>query len=746
MGTQRPNQRGNEFRGGPAPAPVSRRVSHLGDKVTGWPGWGSWFVALIVLLLSLAVFWLVTTVPFEFYEQCIFAAIGLALAMLFRLVPGRPATLVLILMSVLISARYLYWRVTETAVWESPLEIFLSFGLMLAELYAIGILMLGYFQTAWPLRRRPAEMPRDTSSWPTVDVFVPTYNEPLTVVRPTVLAAIAMDWPQEKLKIHILDDGKRPEFKEFAEQVGVSYLTRKDNRHAKAGNINEALKRTDGEYVAVFDCDHIPARSFLQVSMGWFLKEPRLGMVQTPHHFFSPDPFEKNLAVFRAVPNEGELFYGLVQAGNDLWNATFFCGSAAVMRRSALDEVGGIATETLTEDAHTSVNLHKAGYTSAYIGIPQASGLGTETLRDHIRQRSRWARGMAQIFRVDNPLFARGLSFAQRLCYSNAMLHFFYGLPRIVFLTAPLAFLFFGLHVFNATAWMIAVFALPHFIHAYIANSRLSGPYRHAFWAEVFEAMLAWHVMRAALGGFFFPKRGAFVVTPKGGRVDRDYFDFRSALPILLLFIANIAGLVFGYIRARWWNVHELDTVIMNVAWTVFNLIILGACLGVAREVHQMRAYHRVRTRLPAELNLVSGENVPCELVDFSESGVGLHAPSGLHLATRERINLVVYRGDQKCVFPAAVASRSKEQVGLKFDKMSLAQEALFLQCTFARADAWIRWTHGRDRDRPLRGFVEVVSASVRGVGALLASIFGGGRRKAPPRFDAMHVGRTGAR
>ncbi|MGQ4565618.1 glycosyltransferase family 2 protein, partial [Acinetobacter baumannii] len=136
---------------------------------------------------------------------------------------------------------------------------------------------------------------------------------------------------------------------------------------AKAGNINNALKQATGEFVAIFDCDHVPTRSFLQLTMGWFFKDKKLAMLQTPHHFFSPDPFERNLGRFRQTPNEGTLFYGLVQDGNDMWDATFFCGSCAILRRSALDEIGGIAVETVTEDAHTSLRLHRRGHTSAYI-------------------------------------------------------------------------------------------------------------------------------------------------------------------------------------------------------------------------------------------------------------------------------------------------------------------------------------------------------------------------------------------
>ena len=169
-------------------------------------------------------------------------------------------------------------------------------------------------------------------------------------------------------------------------------------------------------------------------------------MLQTPHHFYSPDPFERNLGQFRVIPNEGELFYGIVQDGNDFWNAAFFCGSCAVLRREALDEIGGIAAETVTEDAHTSLRMQTRGWNTAYINIPQAAGLATERLSAHVKQRIRWARGMVQILRMDNPLFAPGLKLAQRLCYFNAMTHFLYALPRLIFLTAPLIYLMLRIH------------------------------------------------------------------------------------------------------------------------------------------------------------------------------------------------------------------------------------------------------------------------------------------------------------
>ncbi len=325
-------------------------------------------------------------------------------------------TLTLMMLSMFCTFRYGYWRIAQVVrFFQDPanhwgaLDAFFIFCLLVAEAYAFVILFLGYFQTIWPLRRAPVALPDNPEEWPHIDVLIPTYNEPLDVVRYTALGALNMDWPADKLHVYILDDGRRKEFEQFAFEAGIGYSTRPDNKHAKAGNINAALKTMTRRCVAIFDSDHVPTRSFLQMTVGWFLRDPKLAMLQTPHHFYSPDPFERNLGQFRIIPNEGELFYGIVQDGNDFWNAAFFCGSCAVLRREALDEIGGIAVETVTEDAHTSLRMQMNGWNTAYINIPQAAGLATERLSAHVGQRIRWARGMIQILRTDNPLFAPGL-------------------------------------------------------------------------------------------------------------------------------------------------------------------------------------------------------------------------------------------------------------------------------------------------------------------------------------------------
>src|SRR5690606_1165658 len=221
--------------------------------------------------------------------------------------------------------------------------------------------------------------------------------------------------------------------------------------------------------------------------------------------------------------------------------------------------------------------LHQRGYGSAYLPIPQAAGLATESLSAHVGQRIRWARGMAQIFRVDNPLFARGLSFAQRICYTNAMLHFFYVLPRILFLTAPLAFLLFGAHVIHASALMILAYALPHIVQSGLTNLRVQGHYRSLLWNEVYETTLAWYILLPTTMAVINRKLGKFNVTAKGGLVQRSYFDTQIAKPYLFLLVLNLTGMAAGILRLVFGGSEgELQTLWLNLGWTAHNMMILG--------------------------------------------------------------------------------------------------------------------------------------------------------------------------
>ncbi|WP_242388407.1 UDP-forming cellulose synthase catalytic subunit [Kosakonia cowanii] len=666
-------------------------------------------LSLLLALVMLPLALLVIITPMDSQKQYIFGLISIgALFIAGTLSKKRSVSLVMVAMSVLLSTRYMYFRLTQTLHFNSEIETLLGMGLFLAEVYVWVMLLLSYLQTAWPLKRDIVPLPDDTSLWPTVDVYIPSYNEPLEVVRDTVLAAQCLDYPRDKLKIYLLDDGKRSEFAVFAADVGVGYITRNDNAHAKAGNLNHAMKLTHGELICVFDCDHVATRIFLQATVGGFLQDPKLALVQTPHYFYSPDPFERNLSVGRNIPNEGALFYGPIQQGNDNWNATFFCGSCAVIRRSALDQIGGFAVETVTEDAHTALKLQRLGWGSAFIDIPLAAGLATERLVLHVIQRTRWARGMTQIFRLDNPLLGRGLTLQQRLCYLSAMLYYQFALPRIAFLTAPLAYLLFNLNIIHSSASLIFAYALPHLFLAVYVNSRLNGRFRYSFWGEIYDLVLAFHIVLPTAITMLFPKRGKFNVTDKGGLLNVGYFDFSVVRPHLIIALLLGAGVIAGIVRACAHDYFGVDprVIALNVGWGLYSLIFLLAAIAVARETRQTRKTIRIEVEIPVLIHYASGIVSRSQTADLSMGGCRIVAPDDRHLKDEiEEIELLLHSG--AIALPVQTIASDEKAIRLMFNDIPLARRRELVRVVLARADAWIH--PPKPQDNPFRSMLTIV-------------------------------------
>jgi cellulose synthase (UDP-forming) len=668
---------------------------------------------LLVAAAATALASMAIMTPLDAAPQVMVGVAVLGCALLVRHFRGRLTAQILTLLSVLASSRYIWWRLSSTLDFDTTLDWVLGILLISAELYAFVILLLGAFQTVHVLERKPVPLPADRSRWPTVDVFIPTYNEPLEVVRPTVLAAQALDWPADKLRIHLLDDGCRAEFREMAARARVNYIVRDEHKHAKAGNLNHALGVTDGELIAIFDCDHVTTRSFLQLTVGWFVRDPRLGMLQTPHHFYNADPIERNLGQFRRVPNEGELFYSHVQSGNDFWNATFFCGSCALIRRAGLAAVGGIATGSVTEDALTSIELQRIGYRTAYLNVRQAAGLATDTLAAHIGQRVRWAQGMAQILRVSNPLLGRGLAVGQRLCYLNASLHFLYGLPRLIFLLGPLAYLLLGSHICAASPAMLLAYLLPHLCHAMVVDAHVRRRFRYAFWNNIYETVLAIYILVPTLTALWKPRAGVFKVTDKAVLAEGG-FDRHIARRYLVMMLFVVAGIALALARLVLWEDYDVGTVLINLAWCTFSLFTLGAVLAVACESRQMRRMHRLPLALRAALRTASGHVETTQTRDLSLSGAAV--TSHKSLAVGDCVELGIFRGFHECWFPARVVAQKDARLQLAFAPLTLPQESELVQLLFGRPDAWVDWERGRPEDRPLASLRTLVRESLRGI------------------------------
>lgn len=711
----------------------------LTDRPVGHLSIGSRLFYLLLALAGVPLAAFVVITPFDLQTQAAFFVFTAVMFFFINRFQTRLATLLIVMLSVLVSTRYMWWRTTETLGFVDPFDMMFGYGLYAAEVYAWFVLMIGYFQVVWPLDRPPAALPASIKEWPTVDVYIPTYNESLDVVKPTVLAALAIDYPADKLRVYLLDDGRRPEFARFAEEAGCGYIIRSNNEHAKAGNLNHALTITKGELIAIFDCDHIPTRAFLQLTVGWFLKDRKLAMLQTPHHFYSPDPFERNLGTYGRVPNEGQLFYGLIQPGNDFWNATFFCGSCAVLRRTALEEIGGIAVETVTEDAHTSLRMHRLGWNTAYLRWPLASGLATERLSIHIGQRMRWARGMIQILRVDNPVIGRGLTFGQRMCYLNAMMYFLYPVPRLVFLTAPIAYLFTSQNIIVSSALMVGVYAGPHIFHTLCTQSRLYGQYRYSFWGEIYDNVLLFHIMLPTLLALINPKAGKFNVTAKGGILESELYDTRVMRPLIILDILLLAAIAAGIYRLNFTELFpgDVNVLLMNIFWCCYSAFTVSAALAVGRERRQIRSQPRVRIRQPVTIYFDGRRSLMGRTEDLSLGGGALRMDDvASDMVAGEEIALNFEQIEGNASVPARLVAVNGRDVRVEFKPTSLEEERTIVSAVFGRADAWLNWA-----DRP----PDAVGKSLADLGHAIRSLGGIARRSlkatSAPRGKALPAG-----
>ena len=532
--------------------------------------------------------------------------------------------------------RYFFWRFSSTLPpISSPFDFVPGVILALAEFYCIAMMFLSLFSAIQPITRRPAAKVSSADA-PTVDVFVPSYNEPLEIVAATLAAAKAMHYPQEKLRIFLLDDGatqqkldsddydaasraagRARQFKKLCAELGVTYLARERNEHAKAGNLNNGLDHSDGDLVLVLDADHAPSRVFLNETVGHFLADEKLFLVQTPHFFLNGDPIERNLGLDGA-PSENEMFYGLVQKGLDKWNSAFFCGSAALLRRQALEEVGGFSGSSVTEDAETALELHSRGWKSLYVDKPMVAGLQPETFAAFIGQRSRWARGMMQILMLKSPIWTRGLSMAQRLCYLSSTMFWLFPLSRMVFLFAPLAYIFFDLKIYMANSNEFVAYTATYMLAALMIQSYVFGRVRWPWISDLYEYVQAVMLFPAVLGVFVDPRRPRFNVTAKGQKLDESRLSSIANVYFLLfgLIVVSAVALAFRF-------AHEPQSralILVVGVWTAFNLALTGLGLGAVSELRERRAAPRAETRLKAEMAF-GDQTWPAMIENVSTSG-----------------------------------------------------------------------------------------------------------------------------
>jgi cellulose synthase (UDP-forming) len=416
-----------------------------------------------------------------------------------------------VLLLTLLGTRYLGWRFSASLNLATPL----STGLSLLTLAAELVLLAGFFLQLWftllPERPAPPAGPIPMPA-PAVDVLVPSCGEPAELVERCLRGCLALDYPA--LTVWLLDDAGRPELEDLCDRLGCRYLARDDHLHAKAGNLNHGLGHCQGDLVAVFDADVVPLRPFLNRTVGLFT-DPAVGFVQTPQSYMNADPVMRNLRLERWLLPDEESFYRWIQPTRQNLNAVVCAGTSFVMRRDALDRVGGFETATPSEDLATGIRIAAAGYRNHYLSEKLSAGLAPFTAAAMARQRCRWGSGSLQTLRTGaDPLRIPGLSPLQRLAYSEGILHWFSFPAQLVLLCTPLSLGLLGIAPILIGSEALVTVALPFFLCQLLLTRWLSGHARAAILPElyrwIFLLPICAAVVSTALGR---PRR--FRVTPK---------------------------------------------------------------------------------------------------------------------------------------------------------------------------------------------------------------------------------------
>lgn len=581
--------------------------------------------------------------------------------------------------------RYLIWRVWNTLNFLELAGPFISIALWGAEFYAFSTVLLLFVQVGLGWNRTRQDSPERSPGFsPSVDMFIPIYTEPCDILEKTLIAACAIEYATKRL--YVLDDGHRPEVARLSEHYGATYI-QGPRKHAKAGNLNHALTQTSGELIAVFDTDHIPVTTFLRETVPFFA-DPQLGFVQTPHHFYNQDIFQRAFGASHRIPNDQDLFNHAIQGARQFWNGTFFVGSGAVFRRSAIMQINGFNLMSITEDIHTSQLLHAAGWRSVFVDKDLAVGLTAENLSSYIVQRRRWMLGCLQIFIKDNPLFCRGLTLRQRLGYFASLYYFFFPAARVVFWSTPLYFLLFHLHPIFSEVSVLVAYLLPFMVMLPLISYALLPRWPRLLWASVYETTVSFPLFRSMFD-LFLPKRLGFKVTPKGLTSNRRTFDWSSSKGLVLATGVTLVAIVKGLAEFFYFGI-EKDAYFFNLSWASFNLLFLLAGLLIAWEKPQRRTEDRIRKSVPFELRsdgfCLKGETRDLSLSGLSFASTGhKNIPPSADITVHDRHPVTC---QCKVIYHEGRSTRLS-QCGLAFVNLNQDNRRNLILNLFANPDTW---------------------------------------------------------
>ncbi len=578
----------------------------------------------------------------------------LAAALMFVWLPILPrerfwARSVVLGLTMLLHARYLGWRITSTLpAFEMSLDALWPYLFFTAELLGFLAALVSAALLSKTIDRQPeadaheARLRRRGDDVPSVDVFIATYNEELEVVERTIVGAQAMDYPS--FTVWVLDDGRRDWLRQYCDKQGVRYLTRPDNQHAKAGNINNALKvtadQTNAKLVMVLDADFVPRRDFLYRTVGFF-DDKNIGLVQTPQSFFNPDPIQANLLTQHSWVDEQRYFFDIVQPSLDARDLAFCCGTSSIVRRDLVEMIGGFPTESVTEDMLLSYRLMRHGYISRYLNERLSIGLAPEGVKEYLVQRTRWCLGTIQQVHLRNgPLRDSGYTWPQRFGFLSSVLYYTVSFPFLFMcLIAPLLFFFLGVPTFADGTDMaeLAAYLGPFYIMSLITGYWISDARHFPVLTDVSRALMMFNIIGASWQGLFKPFGQRFKVTAKGGDRSEVVVQWGMLWKFLLLLGLTLLGVAISQ-SPDYAIAGDAANATLVHYWSFMNVVLLVLTLLVCVELPRHRGQERFITGERARLRS-AGEELSCPIGDLSLTGASIAAP-GKPLAVGANVKL----------------------------------------------------------------------------------------------------------
>lgn len=572
--------------------------------------------------------WLVAWVP-----SLLVLGIGLGIA------PFLPRTSswargAFMLLGAFFSIRYLLWRLTETvAPLGLTLDALASWSFALIEAATI-VSSLSAFLILSRHRSRSPDADRNLSwvesATPKVAVVIATYNEEWPVLERTLAGTLASQYSNKT--IHVLDDGRRAWLGERCAEMGVEHVTRPNNDHGKAGNINHFLRELrrrgeEPEFVAVLDADFVPHQDFLARTLALFADDG-IGLVQTPQHFFNPDPIQHNLGISRSYPDEQRFFFDYMQPSRDAWDIAVCCGTSSIVRWTALDAIGDFPTSSVTEDYMLTSVLKMKGYSTAYLNEPLSEGLAPEGLKEYITQRSRWCLGLMQIVRSPAGPFSREpLRLRDRWSVLDSCLYWLTTFPfKIACFVYPLLYWFFGVTVVDAQLYEVISYFGPFYLATMVFLNFVSIGMFVPLVNDISQLVGAWEISISAITGLLKPRGHAFKVTMKGGDRDRIVVQWPIMRRFMALFILTVVGLMIGLTSDYLFDAHAGEGKIVILFWTLYNLLVLAGTMLVCVELPRTSSILRSQ---PEQVEvLVNGQSRRVWLTDIHAEALRLRGIS----------------------------------------------------------------------------------------------------------------------